>query len=72
VGYQTWAWLTPRITNVDPFASTTRVPFTRNPTGADWAAGTWTSIEHRTASTVMTAARRTTLFILDSAVADQL
>ena len=49
-----------------------RVPFTRNPTGTESAAGTWTSIEHRTASTVMTAVRRTTLFILDSAFAGQL
>src|SRR5262245_46033201 len=63
VGYQTCAWLTPRITNADPFASTTRVPLTRRPTGADWAAGTWTSIEHTMAMTVATAARRTTLFI---------
>src|ERR1041384_860951 len=33
-GYQTWAWLTPRITNGVPFASTTRVPSTCRPGAA--------------------------------------
>src|SRR4051812_23999417 len=35
---QAYGWLTPRMTNVFPFDSTTRVPLTRSPTGAADAA----------------------------------
>ncbi len=47
VGYQTCAWFTPRITNVAPFDSTTRVPSTCRPTAAFGRSAATTAGYHR-------------------------